>query len=46
MEAAAVSAWLELAQQEDVIWEYDQLAVPIDTEGSIQFRRRRKRSNR
>jgi hypothetical protein len=46
MEAATAAAQLELAGQENVIWENDQLEVPIDTEGSIRFRRRRKRSNR
>jgi hypothetical protein len=45
MEAATAAARLESAQQEDVIWENDQPEVPIDTEGSIWFRRRRKRSN-
>jgi hypothetical protein len=28
------------------VWENDQLEVPIDMEGSIRFRRRRKWSNR
>jgi hypothetical protein len=46
MEAATVAARGALARQEDVIWEDDQLEVPIDTEGSIRFRRRHKRSNR
>jgi hypothetical protein len=46
MEAATMAARLESARQEDVIWENDQLEVPIDTEGSIRFRLRRKRSNR
>jgi hypothetical protein len=36
----------QIGSAEDVIWENDQLEVPIDTEGSIRFRRRRKRSNR
>jgi hypothetical protein len=46
MEATTAAARLESAQQEDVIWENDQPEVPIDTEGSIWFRQRCKRSNR
>jgi hypothetical protein len=47
MEVAAVmAAQLESARQEDVIWESNQLEVPIDTEGSIRFWWRRKQSNR
>jgi hypothetical protein len=46
MEAATAVAWVESARQEDVMWENDQLEAPIDTEGSIRSRQRRKRSNR
>ena len=46
MEAATVAARCESARQEEVIWENEQLESPIDTEGSIRFRRRRRRSNR
>lgn len=46
MEAATVAARCESARQEEVIWENEQREPLIDTEGSIRFRRRRKRSNR
>ena len=39
MEASTAAARVESARQEDVMWENDQLVVPIDTEGSIRFRR-------
>ena len=43
MEAATSAARLAEAQQEQVIWEEPQLDTPVDTEGSIRFRRRRKK---
>ena len=43
MEAATNASRLHDARQEQIIWEDPQLDTPVDTEGSIRFRRRRKR---